>query len=76
MGPGKKVSVAVERVIKAYPPDRYRKLTLAYSEYTGDSVSGVVVTAVREFFDRMPLQEKDKILTLYGKAPKRDKNGY
>lgn len=76
MAETKRVNTTVARIIKAYPPDRIVRLTNAYADYMGDSVSGVTSTALKEFFDKIPPQEKEKILTHYGRPTRQSKNGY
>lgn len=51
-----------DRRVTGYLPPLYAKLTRNYSEQTGQSVSTIIVAAVRDKFDRMPVSEKEKIL--------------
>jgi hypothetical protein len=45
-------------------PPLYNRLTEAYSEYTGMSKSAVIASAVKDRFDAMPIQERERILSI------------
>ena len=60
----KKKSVALQRHIQAYPTPKYFTLVDAMSKCREISKSEVVNTAVKEYFDRMPEQERQRILTI------------
>ena len=49
--------------VRAYLPPLYSRLTKGYAEYTGMSESRIVADAVKDRFDRMTAQERDKILS-------------
>ena len=53
-----------DKSIRAYLPPLYARLAKGYAEYTGLSESSVVADAVKEKFDKMPIQERDRILSL------------
>jgi hypothetical protein len=45
-------------------PPLYTRLTKAYAEYTGMSESAVIASAVKDRFDNMPIQERDRLLSI------------
>ena len=49
--------------VRAYLPPLYSRLTKGYAEYTGMSESRVVADAVKDHFDKMTAQEKERILS-------------
>lgn len=53
-----------DRAVKAYPPPLYARLLAAHAEYTGESISGTVVTAIKQFFEKMPQQERDNVMRI------------
>jgi len=48
--------------VQASLPPLYKRLTEAQARYTGQSESSIVSDAVKEKFDRMPIQEREHIL--------------
>ncbi len=59
----KKKSVAIERRVQCYPPPVYHKLTVGYAAVNGMTESKVISQALKDFFDRMPQQEKERLLS-------------
>ncbi|HXR84332.1 MAG TPA: hypothetical protein VN722_08490 [Hanamia sp.] len=57
----------VANSIRAYLPPLYSRLAKAHANYTGESESEIVVTAVKKFYNEMPADEKQKILNIGGK---------
>lgn len=55
---------ALKRQIHTYPPPKYHTLTVAYAKVNEMRKSEVVIQALKEFFDRMPKQEQERILSL------------
>lgn len=53
-----------DKSVRAYLPPLYARLTKGYAQYTGMSESRIVADAVKERFDKMPIQERDRILSL------------
>lgn len=76
MATTKKASGTADRLIKAYPTKYYHKLTLAYADFTGESISGIACEALREKFEKIPLQERDRIMKLYEPVKRQSKNSY
>jgi hypothetical protein len=54
-------SVALQRRVQGYPPPRYHNLLLAKSKCDGLSESAIVTEAVKQYFDSMPEQERQRI---------------
>jgi hypothetical protein len=44
-------SVALDRRVSCYPPDKYLTLIKAQSERTGDSASRIVTEAIKAYYD-------------------------
>lgn len=55
-------SVALNRKIEAYPKPVHYKLLLAEADLTGSSRSRIVTEAIEQYYDRMPEDEKRKLL--------------
>ena len=53
-----------ERAVKGYLPPLYARLTKGMAEHSGQSVSSIIADAVREKFDKMPVQERERILSI------------
>jgi hypothetical protein len=53
---------ALKRRVHSYPPPKYHTLTVAYAAANEMRKSEVVTQALKEFFDRMPKQEQERIL--------------
>lgn len=53
---------ALKRRVHSYPPPKYHNLTVAYASVNEMRKSEVVTQALKEFFDRMPKQEQERIL--------------
>ena len=53
---------ALKRRVHSYPPPKYHILTVAYAAANEMRKSEVVTQALKEFFDRMPKQEQERIL--------------
>jgi F0F1-type ATP synthase gamma subunit len=53
---------ALKRRVQSYPPQKYHRLTVAYAEFNEMRKSEVVIQAIKEFFDKMPKQEQERIL--------------
>jgi hypothetical protein len=53
---------ALKRRVHSYPPPKYHNLTVAYAAANEMRKSEVVTQALKEFFDRMPKHEHDRIL--------------
>lgn len=51
-----------ERAIKSYLPPLYSKLTKNMAKLTGQSASSIVVDAVKNKFDNMAPQDRERIL--------------
>jgi len=51
------------RILATLPP-LYHRLVKANAEYTGQSESSIVSDAVKEKFDKMPIQEREHILKM------------
>ena len=51
-----------DRCVKGYPPPVYCRLTKAMAAAHGTSESKIVSEAVKQYFDRMPDQDKQRIL--------------
>jgi len=49
--------------VRAYLPPLYSKLTKGMAAYTGMSESRIVADAVKDRFDKMSMQEREKILS-------------
>lgn len=64
MANGKKVSTSLQRHIQAYPSPKYYLLVEAMSKANDISRSEVVNKALREYFDRMPEQERQRIVNV------------
>ena len=60
----KKVSTSLQRHIQAYPSPKYFLLVEAMSKTNAISKSEVVNRALREYFDRMPDQERQRIVNV------------
>jgi hypothetical protein len=50
--------------ITATLPPLYHRLVKANAEYTGQTESSVISDAVKEKFDKMPIQEREHILKM------------
>ena len=50
--------------VKVYWPPLYNRLTKALAAYNEQSESSVVADAVKDRFDKMTLQEKERILKM------------
>jgi len=59
-----KNSAALERRVQVYPPPKYSALVKAMSKAEKISESEVVSTAIKDFFDRMPEDIKERLRTL------------
>lgn len=57
-----KRSTAIERIVQAYPPPKYHQLLCADAKVSGVSRSNIVCDALKAYYDRMPEQEKQRIL--------------
>lgn len=55
-------SASLQRHVQAYPPPKYYRLVDAMSKCENISRSEVVNQAVKEYFDRMPEQDRQRIL--------------
>ncbi|MCA6489082.1 MAG: hypothetical protein IM569_13610 [Chitinophagaceae bacterium] len=53
---------ALKRRVHSYPPPKYHSLTVAYATVNEMRKSEVVTQALKEFFDRMPKPEQERIL--------------
>jgi hypothetical protein len=53
---------ALKRRVHSYPPPKYHNLTVAYASLNEMRKSEVVTQAIKEFFDRMPKPEQERIL--------------
>lgn len=53
---------ALKRRVHSYPPPKYHSLTVAYASLNEMRKSEVVTQALKEFFDRMPKPEQERIL--------------
>lgn len=51
-----------KRRVQTSLPPLYARLVVAEANYTGESESSIVSTAVKNRYDAMPIQEKDRIL--------------
>lgn len=60
---------AQKRCVYSYLPTKYHNLTVSYANFNEMKKSEVVKQAVKEFFDRMPKPEQERIL-------KQSKNHY
>jgi hypothetical protein len=60
----RKVSTSLQRHIQAYPSPKYFLLVEAMSKADAISKSEVVNKALREYFDRMPEQERQRIVNV------------
>lgn len=54
----------LERHIQAYPPPKYYQLVKAYAKVNDMKVSETVSLAIRDFFDRMPEAERQRIVQI------------
>jgi hypothetical protein len=59
----KPISIAHKRRIDYYPRPTYEKLVKAYAQETGESKSAVVEMGVKLFFDSMPQDKRNKLLS-------------
>ena len=51
-----------DRRIQAYPPPKYHNLTTAYAKANDMKESAAVSHIIKEFFDKMPAQERERII--------------
>lgn len=58
-------TAAQKRRLQAYPPPRVHSLLVAYSVFYEVRKSEIVSTAIKEFFDRMPASDRERILKQY-----------
>lgn len=63
----KNIKMAKDKSVRAYLPPFYDRLVEAQAEYTGESKSSIAAAAIKEKFDRMPIQERERILKITGK---------
>ena len=59
---------ALERRLQCYPPAKYCNLTKALARANGMREGQVVTVALKEYFDRMPEQERQRILSQGGSS--------
>ena len=55
---------ALKRRVHAYPNEKLHQLTTAYARVNEMPTSAVVNTALKQFFESMPQQEKQRIINL------------
>jgi hypothetical protein len=53
---------ALKRRVYSYPSPKYHSLTVGYASLNEIRKSDVVKQAIKEFFDRMPKQEQERIM--------------
>lgn len=64
MSTEKKGSTALQRHVQAYPPPKYYRLVEAYSKCNEISKSEVVNKALKEYFDKMPDEDRQRIVNV------------
>lgn len=57
-----KSNPALERRLQAYPPPKYHLLTKAYAQVNEMKDSETVSFIIKDFFDRMPEQERQRLI--------------
>lgn len=73
MSSDKKPSVATERRLVTYPPPKFHSLTEAFAIANEMPSSKAVAFIIKDFFDRMSEQERQRILQV---ASNRSSNHY
>lgn len=53
---------ALKRRVYSYPSPKYHTLTVGYAQLNEMPKSEVVKQAIKEFFDRMPKPEQERIM--------------
>jgi hypothetical protein len=64
MSANNKKSVSLERRMQTYPPPKYHTLAVAFAKTNEMRESEAVSFIIKDFFDRMPESERQRILHL------------
>lgn len=56
-------SIALERRVEVYPRPAYFTLIEAYAKETGETKSAVVCSAVKLFFDSLPQERRQRLMS-------------
>lgn len=59
-----KKTTKADRRLQVYPPPKYLTLVKAYQKVNEMGESEVVTHVIRDFFDRMPPEERERIISL------------